>query len=435
MKYVLAGLILLCQLPAWCQMKMTTTNVALVKLTEVRKYAGKEYSLSIEVKSRPSDTISGITFATLQTRKQDWEYIESSRRMAKPAGDATPWAVYTLTGEIDKEAHKLWASLITYGNGDFYFDTLRLKIKEGDAWIEVPVENGDFDKSSAKNPLKGFKNAESAKKKGVTASIETEEGRGQFLHIHAEGGVIDTTFLYGNNQASGRYVTSGTAKIYYETYGTGEPLLLLHGNGGSIRSFVGQIAAFAKDYKVIAVDTRGQGRSTDTVTEHFSYDLFAQDMKLLLDALGLKQVNLVGWSDGGNTGLLLASQYPDYVKRLVVMGANLNPTEEAIDKKILKMIPEDLKKLRTQKDADPVVIRLLEMLLQEPNINPESLKTITAKTLVMAGEHDLILEKHTRLIAASIPGAELLLLKGQTHEVVIENPELFNKKVLEFLKK
>lgn len=435
MRYLLAGFFFLCQLPAWCQMKMTTTNVALVKLTEVRKYAGKGYSLSIVVKSQPSDTISGMTFATLQTKKQDWEYIESSRRMTKPSGQSLPWSVYTLTGVIDPAAHKLWASLITYGNGDFYFDTIRLKIKEGDVWTEVPIENGDFEKSAAKNPLKGFKNADSAKKKGVTATLEKEEGRGQFLHIHAEGGVIDNTFLYGNNQAAGRYATSGNTKIYYETYGTGQPLLLLHGNGGSIRSFAGQIGAFSKQYKVIAVDTRGQGKSKDTLTARFSYDLFAEDMKVLLDTLGLKQVDVVGWSDGGNTGLLLASKYPEYVKKLVVMGANLNPSDQAIDKKILKSVPNDLKKLKAEKESDPVIIRLLEMLLQEPNIHPESLSAITAKTLVMAGEHDLILEKHTRLIAASIPNAELQLLKGQTHYVVTDNPELFNKEVLEFLNK
>ncbi|MNX94428.1 haloalkane dehalogenase [compost metagenome] len=158
-------------------------------------------------------------------------------------------------------------------------------------------------------------------------------------------------------------------------------------------------------------------------------------MKVLLDSLHLKQVSLVGWSDGGNTGLLLASKYPDYVKKLVTMGANLNPSDKALDKKILKQVAKDLKKMKAQKDADPVVIRLMEMLLKEPNISTESLGTITAQTLVMAGEHDLILEEHTRLIAASIPGAQLLLLKGQTHNVVADNPELFNKEVLEFLKK
>lgn len=157
-------------------------------------------------------------------------------------------------------------------------------------------------------------------------------------------------------------------------------------------------------------------------------------MKTLLDSLGLKQVNVVGWSDGGNTGLLLASKYPDYVKKLVTMGANLNPSDNAIDKKMLKTIAKDIKQLKDQKNAEIVTIRLLEMLLQEPNIQPESLGAIKAKTLVVAGEHDLILENHTRLIGASIPGAKVSILKGQTHEVVADNTKVFNQVVLDFLK-
>ncbi|HTM97228.1 MAG TPA: alpha/beta fold hydrolase, partial [Pedobacter sp.] len=92
----------------------------------------------------------------------------------------------------------------------------------------------------------------------------------------------------------GKYINSKGTKIYYETYGKGEPLLLLHGNGGSITSFKFQIPELAKHYQVIVVDTRGQGKSIDKTTEHFSYDLFAEDMKTLLDTLHLKQVNLLG---------------------------------------------------------------------------------------------------------------------------------------------
>jgi len=435
MNYLLAGFFLMCQLQVHSQLKYTTTNVGLVKLIEAKKYAGKQFQLVVDIKSQPADSISGSAIMSLQTKKQDWDYINSARQGAMVPSGTAGWNTYTVSGTIDAEAHKIWAMLVTYGNGDFWFDAVRFKIKEGEGWTDIPVENGDFEKSPAQNPLKGFKNTESATKKGVTASLEKESGRGQFLHIHAEGGTIVKRALYGNNAEAGSYVTSAGTKIYYEIYGQGEPLLLLHGNGGSISSFAGQIEAFSKNYKVIAVDTRGQGKSLDTTTSYFSYNQFADDMKVLLDSLHLKQVSLVGWSDGGNTGLLLASKYPGYVKKLVTMGANLNPSDKALDKKILKQVAKDLKEMKAQKDADPVVIRLMEMLLKEPNISPESLGTITAQTLVMAGEHDLILEEHTRLIAASIPGAQLLLLKGQTHNVVADNPELFNKEVLEFLKK
>lgn len=434
-KAIIYLVLLLVQQCASAQLKYTTTNTALVKLLPVKKYIGKQYRLNVDIKNEPSDSISGSSIMVLQTKKQDWEYLENTRTSFFAPKEFQAWKTYTITGTIDPEAHKMWFTLVTYGNGDFYFDNMKLEIKEGENWVELPVGGGDFEKSPANNPLKGFKNADSAKKKGLAVSLENQQGRGQLLHIHAEGGVIDRRFFYGNNLASGKYINSGGTKIYYETYGEGEPLLLLHGNGGSISSFAGQIEEFSKNYKVIAVDTRGQGKSVDTQTEHFSYDLFAEDMKVLLDSLGLKHVDVIGWSDGGNTGLLLASKYPEYVDKLVTMGANLNPSDKAIDKKTLKTIDKDLKRLKTQKDGDVVVIRLLEMLLQEPNISTESLNTIKAKTLVMAGEHDLILESHTQLIGASITEAKVAILKGQTHEVVADNPKLFNQVVLEFLKR
>ena len=157
-------------------------------------------------------------------------------------------------------------------------------------------------------------------------------------------------------------------------------------------------------------------------------------MKTLLDSLHLKNVNILGCSDGGNTGLTLAIKNPDYVKRLVVMGANLNPEESSVSPKILKQTKSDLNKLKAKNNPDDKnTVLLLEMLLKEPQIDQKSLKNITAKTLVLAGEKDIILEAHTRSIAEVIPGAELQLLQGATHFAPKENPSAFNKIVLDFL--
>ncbi|UOQ77212.1 alpha/beta hydrolase [Hymenobacter sp. 5516J-16] len=103
---------------------------------------------------------------------------------------------------------------------------------------------------------------------------------------------------YGENTQAGRYVAVERGRLYYERYGKGTPLLLLHGNGQSIAAFQRQIGELARHFEVIAVDTRAQGRSLDYTTAAFTYDLFAEDVRQLLDSLRLRQVDILGWSDG-----------------------------------------------------------------------------------------------------------------------------------------
>jgi pimeloyl-ACP methyl ester carboxylesterase len=188
---------------------------------------------------------------------------------------------------------------------------------------------------------------------------------------------------------------------------------------------------------VIAVDTRGQGKSKDFTTGPLNYEMFANDMKQLLDSLHTKKANIVGWSDGGITGLLMAIKYPDYVNKLAVTGANLEPTDEAIDDKTLKQIDKGLQSWKKQDTSAfaRMETRLFTMMLTEPHIPVDSLKKIKALVLVMAGKHDVILEKHTTLIAESIPNATLYIFKDATHYVPVEKPAEFNKEILDFFAK
>jgi pimeloyl-ACP methyl ester carboxylesterase len=210
--------------------------------------------------------------------------------------------------------------------------------------------------------------------------------------------------------------------------------LLLHGNGQSIVDFTKQIPVLAKHYRVIAVDTRAQGKSIDNNNNKLSYDIFAADMKVLLDSLQLKKVNILGWSDGGNTGLIMAIKYPEYVGKLVVMGANLNPTENAVEKNTLNQLKKDLKMLQQKEDTESKQIaRLLYLLSTEPNIKADDLHKISSKTLVLAGEKDVIKAEHTKLIANNISKSQLIIFKKETHMVPNENADLFNQTVLKFL--
>jgi len=240
---------------------------------------------------------------------------------------------------------------------------------------------------------------------------------------------------YGENPETGKRVKLKDAELYYEIYGKGKPLLLLHGNGQSISHFSQQIPELAKKYKVIAVDTRGQGKSTDQSTGPLTYEQFADDMMQLLNALNIKKTNIVGWSDGGNTGLIMAIKYPDRVDKLAVTGAVLNSSADAIDSRVFDVINQRLEDLKGKTDYNAVEQRRLnQLMLDEPHISIESLKTIKAPALIMAGDNDVVKDQHTRTIAANIPNSKLLIFKNATHYVPRENSAAFNQAVIEFLK-
>ncbi|WP_164463248.1 alpha/beta fold hydrolase [Chryseobacterium sp. G0201] len=240
--------------------------------------------------------------------------------------------------------------------------------------------------------------------------------------------------IYGKNSSAGKVLKLKNTDLYYEIYGEGESLVLLHGNSGSIQEFYQQIPELSKYYKVIALDTRGQGKSTDTSKTYFTYKIFADDVKVLVDELGLKKINIVGWSDGGNTGLEFALKYPDHLKKLVTIGANVFP--EGVDSRLLNNMKTQLQVLQAENNpAKFNEIRLLKIMLKEPNIPKNSLNKIQNPVLVIAGENDVIKKEHTEFIAKQIPNSELKIYKNGTHFIPFENPEELNNDILEFLGK
>ena len=233
--------------------------------------------------------------------------------------------------------------------------------------------------------------------------------------------------IYGKNK-TGKYIDINDAKIYYEEYGQGEPLIFLHGNNGSIEDFYQQIPFFAKHYRVIVLDTRGQGRSTDLTNTPYTYEEFANDLFQVIQKLNLKKVNLVGWSDGGNTALIFNAQHPELVNKIVTIGAVLNPNG------VSKELIENLKNLANN-PSESTNLRLIELMLNEPNITKLELNKIQNPVLVIAGEKDEVKESHTKEIQQNISKAELLIIPNSTHYVPFEQPKILNEAILKFLKK
>ena len=247
--------------------------------------------------------------------------------------------------------------------------------------------------------------------------------------------VVSDTTHFGDNASAGAYMNVNGIPMYYEIYGKGEPLLLIHGNGGAIDSFKNQIPYFLQKYKVIAVDSRAQGKSVDT-EDSLSFEMMADDFSALLDKLHVDSCNVLGWSDGGINGLLLAIRHPDKVKRLAITGANISPDSSAIGGveflsgqkyyDTLGKMPQTPETIRTRK--------LVKLDLFEPHITREQLQKIQCPTLVIGGDHDIILISHTVLIAESIPGAYLWILPNSSHGTLIDYKDRFNEVVDEFFR-
>ena len=219
-------------------------------------------------------------------------------------------------------------------------------------------------------------------------------------------------------------------ELFYTKTGSGPPLLLLHGNGEDGTYFVHQIEDFSHDFTVYAIDTRGHGKSPRG-TAPFTISQFADDLLAFMNQQGLPQADILGFSDGGNIALIFALRHPDRVRRLILNGANLGPKGV----KPLVQLPIVLgyhvaslfKSPKARAKAE-----LLGLMVREPHIDPSELKKLTMPALVIAGTRDMIQERHTRLIAASLPNSRLAIIPGN-HFIANKTPSAFNRAVRQFL--
>ena len=248
---------------------------------------------------------------------------------------------------------------------------------------------------------------------------------------------------YGSN--NGKYIKIENTNLYYEEYGKGMPLLLLHGGFGSIHDFQKVIPKFAKYFKVFAVDSPGHGRSE--LSDSLSFDLMTDYYSKMIDQLKLDSVYVVGYSDGGITGLLLADKRPDKVKKVIASGANckmdavkpefleylklINPSFVETN---LKEWLEDYKSKSPKKDKwEKFINDITKIYSQNTLITDDILANIKAKTLLVFGDKDAIKLEHGIELYQKISGSQLCVLPNTPHEVFSESPELISNIGIDFL--
>jgi len=258
-----------------------------------------------------------------------------------------------------------------------------------------------------------------------------------------------TSFEYGSNIAAGKYIDIDDVKLYYEVYGEGQPIILLHGNGSSIASFNNQIPALSSKYKVYAIDSRAQGRSSDS-TKELSYKLMANDIASFIKTLNLLNANIVGWSDGGNIGIELAFAYPELVNKVVTIGANYNHENFLAEVDRFEMEKDDplivktadwvrlnhnsLERLSSNPAKLPIIRKKLAKLMDKyPNFTADSLKRIQTPFLVIASDHDIITIDHSVSLYKHLPNAYLFIVPNASHLSLAEFPNLINGEIIRFL--
>lgn len=233
------------------------------------------------------------------------------------------------------------------------------------------------------------------------------------------------------------FLHNSGANIFYSEYFPADPqaptLILLHGNGEDHTYFVKQIPALSPHFRLVLMDTRGQGQSTGGDGE-LNFSVFAADLLALMDHLQIAKAHLLGFSDGGNLALTFALAHPERVQSLILNGANLEPGGVKLSTQLpivlgygcCRLLSPFSHKAR-QNGA------LLGLMVNHPHIPPQALAALTMPALVIVGERDMIRDRHSQLIARSLPNAQFVRIPGGDHFCAAKCPEVFNHAVLSFL--
>ena len=222
----------------------------------------------------------------------------------------------------------------------------------------------------------------------------------------------------------------------------GRPVIMVHG-GLANSNYFGRVIPYLVDagFHVIAVDSRGHGRSTRSA-KPYSYELMASDVVGMLDKLGIAKADLVGWSDGGIIGIVMAIHNPEKLGRVFAFGANTDPSglipdfdKEGVFADYEKRAGSEYAKLSPTPDQyDAFLKQISEMWATQPHLTDAQLKAIHTPIAIADGRYDEgIKQSHDRYMAATIPDARLIILPGVSHFAMIQDPPLFARAVLDTL--
>jgi pimeloyl-ACP methyl ester carboxylesterase len=385
----------------------------------ISKYIGLQFKLEASIRTDIEDESASARIWLRVDTKEGYAFLENM--WAKPIRNSN-WNTYSIEGTIDQTAINIVFGSISQYSGSFYYDDFRLSVKNKNGSWEV-IYKMDFE-NGFDNWKSGIDSG-SGTSKFFTVSIDNTNSP---EHKHVLKVIGKNVPNYGSNKKVGKYAKVNGINLYYEIYGTGKPLVILHGNGGSIDDAEEHIAFFKDKYKVIAIDSRGQGKSIDDTTK-LTYDLMASDVNQLLEQLQIDSAYIWGHSDGAIVSLILAMDYPKKVKKAIAYAANLTPdtmglSHAAYQETVEKSTSKDLKERQ-----------LNIMMLNYPHIPFSDLHKIKAEILVMSGDNDEIPLSHTMDIYKNIEKSNLCIMPAVTHYGAWQKPQLFEELAIDFFEK
>ncbi len=379
---------------------------------ETKMYDGLRFRLHSLVKTELEDDSASARLWARVDKENNIVFLEN---MEKRPIRSNEWKEYVIEGKIDSgSTHIKFGLLCTY-NGKFYYDDVKLDVETSKGnWTNIFA--ADFENRN--NPFKPG-NVDS----NFNAQIINGQKKQGAQCLMIEGSNVPN---YGVNNKVGKYADVNGIKLYYEVYGEGDPLVVLHGNGGEIENAATFYPDLIKRYKVIAVDSRAQGKSGDTDAA-LTYDLMASDINELLEQMKLDSVLIWGQSDGAVIGLILAKDYPKKVKKVLAFGANIQPDTSAVFPWAVAVIQKNLKEI-----TDPRERKLNRLMAEHPHIPFSELSLIKAPVLIVAGDRDVIRPEHTFKLFQHISNSQLCIIPGATHGAAWEKKDFFLKILADF---
>jgi pimeloyl-ACP methyl ester carboxylesterase len=240
------------------------------------------------------------------------------------------------------------------------------------------------------------------------------------------------------------YVEHDGARIWYSAYGSGPAVILLHGGMGHSGNWGHQVPALVDSgHRAVLIDSRGHGRSTRD-SRPFMYELMASDVLAVMDALRLEKAAVVGWSDGACIALILAMQAPSRIAGVFFFACNMDPSgtkqiawPNPILDRCLSRHAKDYARLSATPDQFKEFAEAVgQMMKSQPNYSARDLADIRVPVSIVQSEQDEFIKlEHAEYLARTIPGAELILLRGVTHFAPLQRPDQFNSVVRSFLGK